>query len=112
MSDPDHLLASLNAGRGELLAAVEGVTDEQAGVKPAGGGWSVLEIVEHVAIGEKMLLRLLKTRSAVVEEEMSRGREAMLYERLATRGKKVEAPEKCPDASPEAKAALGAASAR
>jgi hypothetical protein len=93
MSDPDQLLASLNAGRGELLAAVEGVTDEQAGVKPAGGGWSVLEIVEHVAIGEKMLLRLLKTRSAVVEEEMSRGREAMLYERLATRGKKVEAPE-------------------
>jgi hypothetical protein len=93
MSDPDHLLASLNAGRGELLAAVEGVTDEQAGVKPAGGGWSVLEIVEHVAIGEKMLLRLLKTRSVAVEEELSRERETRLYERLATRGKKVEAPD-------------------
>ena len=93
MSDPDQLLASLNAGRGELLAAVEGMTDEQAAVKPAGGGWSVLEIVEHVAIGEKMLLRLLKTRSVVVEEELSRGREAVLYERGASRGRKFEAPE-------------------
>jgi hypothetical protein len=93
MNDRDQLLASLNAGRGELLAVVEGVTDEQAGVKPASGDWSVLEIVEHVAIGEKMLWRLLKTRSVAVEEEMSRNREAVLYERLAARGKRVEAPE-------------------
>jgi hypothetical protein len=93
MNDPDQLLAALNAGRGELLAAVEGMTDQQAAAKPAGGGWSVLEIVEHVAIGEKMLWRLLKTRSVAVEEELSRGREAVLYERLASRGKKVEAPE-------------------
>jgi hypothetical protein len=74
MNDRDRLLAALNAGRGELLAAVEGMTDEQAAAKPAGGGWSVLEIVEHVAIGEKMLRRLLKTRSVAVEEELSRGR--------------------------------------
>jgi hypothetical protein len=93
VSDQEQLLASLNAGRGEFLAAVEGMTDEQAATKPAGGGWSVLEIAEHVAIGEKMLWRLLKTRSTAVEEELSREREAMLYERLATRGKKVEAPE-------------------
>jgi hypothetical protein len=93
MNDRDRLLAALNAGRGELLAAVEGMTDEQAAAKPAGGGWSVLEIVEHVAIGEKMLRRLLKTRSVAVEEELSRGREAVLYERLASRGKKVESPE-------------------
>ena len=89
MSDRDRLLASLNAGRGELLAAVEGMTDEQADAKPAGGGWSALECAEHVAIGEKILLRLLKAHSEGVEEELSRGPEAM----LASRGRKFEAPE-------------------
>src|ERR1017187_3147999 len=93
MNDRDQLLASLNAGRGKLLAVVEGVTDEQAGVKPASGDWAVLEIVEHVAMGERMLWRLLKAGPVAVEEEMSRNREAVLYERLAARGKKVEAPE-------------------
>jgi hypothetical protein len=93
MSDTDQLLASLNAGRSELLAAVEGMTDEQAAAKPAGGGWSALECAEHVAIGEKVLFRLLKTRSAAVEEELSREREAVLYERGASRGRKFEAPE-------------------
>jgi DinB superfamily len=93
MSDQDQLLASLNAGRGELLGAVEGLTDEQAAVKPAGGGWSALECVEHVAAAETLLLRRLKTQSVVVPEELSRDREAALYARLASRGKKVEAPE-------------------
>jgi hypothetical protein len=93
MSDQDQLLASLNAGGGELLAAVEGMTDEQAAVKPAGGGWSALENVEHIATVETLGLRRLTTKSVAVPEEMSRKREAVLYERLAARGKKVEAPE-------------------
>ena len=36
MSDRDELLVSLNSGRSELLAAVEGITDEQAAAKPVG----------------------------------------------------------------------------
>ncbi len=93
MSDRDQLLASLNAGRGELLGAVEGMTDEEAAAKPAGGGWSALECAEHIAIVETLLLRRLKTQSVAVQEELSREREAALYARLATRGRKVEAPE-------------------
>ena len=94
MSDRDELLASLNAGRGELLAAVEGMTDEQAATKPADGGWSALECAEHVAIVETLLLRRLKTQSVALEEELSRDLEAALYARLAAlRGRKVEAPE-------------------
>jgi len=93
MNDREQLLASLNAGRGELLAAVEGITDEQAAVKPAGGGWSALECAEHVATVETLLLRRLTTQSVAVEEELSRHREAVLYDRLAARGGKIEAPE-------------------
>jgi hypothetical protein len=93
MSDRDPLVASLHAGRGELLAAVEGITDEDAAVKPADGGWSALENVEHVAIVETLSLRRLTTKSVAVDEELSRDREAGLYARLAARGRKVEAPE-------------------
>ena len=93
MSDRDELVERLNAGRDEFLAAVEGMTDEQAAVRPAGGGWSALENAEHVAISEVLLLRLLTRRSVALEEEMSREREAVLYARVATRGRKLEAPE-------------------
>jgi hypothetical protein len=93
MSDRDQLLASLNAGRGELLGAVEGMTDQQAAVKPAGGGWSALECVEHIATVETLALRQLATRSVESQEELSRAREPVLYARIATRTHKVEAPE-------------------
>lgn len=92
MSDLDQLLASLNAGRGELLAAVEGLTDEQGAIKPA-GGWSALENVEHVATVEMLLLRRLSSQSVAVPQELSRDREAALYSRLATRNHKVDAPD-------------------
>ena len=92
MSDRDRLLERLNAGRCELLAAVEGMTDQEAAAKPAGGGWSALECVEHVATAETLLLRRLKTQSVAVEEEMSREREPVLYARRAARDRTVEAP--------------------
>jgi hypothetical protein len=93
MTDRDRLLASLNAGRDELLGAVEGMTDQQAAVKPASGGWSALECVEHIATAETRMFRRLTTQSVAVPEELSRGREPALYARLAARGQKFEAPE-------------------
>lgn len=93
MSDRDQLLASLNAGRGELLGAVEGMTDEQAAVKPTNGGWSALECVEHVATVETLLLRRLTTQAVAQQEELSRERESVLYARIAARTHKVDAPE-------------------
>ena len=93
MSDRDQLLASLDAGGAELLAALEGLTDLAAAAKPAGGGWSALDCVEHVATTETLLLRQLKKHSVALEEEGSRERESVLYESIAARGRKVEAPE-------------------
>jgi hypothetical protein len=94
VSDRDQLMEKLHAGRDEFLAAVEGMTDEQAAAKPSTGGWSALECAEHVAIVETLLLRRLKTQSAAVEEELSRELAAALHARLAAlRDRKVEAPE-------------------
>ena len=62
MIDRDELLDKLNSGRAELLASLDGVTEEQAAVKPA-TGWSILECVEHVAIVEENLRRRLIEQS-------------------------------------------------
>ena len=65
MSDREELLAKLNAGRGDLLAAVEGLTDAEAAIRPPDGGWTPLECLEHVATVETLLLRRLQTQSSV-----------------------------------------------
>ena len=93
MNDRELLLDRLAAGRDELLAAVEGMTDEQASATPACGGWTALGCLEHVATVDTLMLRRLRTESTVVEAEMSRDREAMLYDAIAGRARKVQAPE-------------------
>jgi len=93
MSDRDELLAKLNAGRGDLLAAVEGLTNEQAAVRPADGGWTALECLEHVATVETLLLRRLQTQTSELAEELGREREPELYARISTRSHKLQAPE-------------------
>jgi hypothetical protein len=93
MSDHEELLAKLHLGRGDLLASVEGLTNEQAALRPAGGGWSALECLEHVATVETLLLRRLQTQSSDVPEELGRERESELYARISTRSYKVQAPE-------------------
>lgn len=93
MNDKELLFDRLNAGRAELLAAVEGLTDERAATIPADGGWSAIEILEHLATAETLMLRRLQHQATVVEVEMSREREAGLYDMLAARGRKFEAPE-------------------
>jgi hypothetical protein len=92
MNDRDELLASLNAGRDEFLAAVEGVTEEQAAVRPA-AGWSILECAEHVAIVEAVLRRKLIEEATPTETEMSRDREAFFAAVAANRGRKIAAPQ-------------------
>ena len=93
MNDREELLAKLNAGRGDLLGAVEGMTNEQAALRPADGGWTPLEILEHVATVETLLLRRLQTQSSDIAEELGREREPELYARISTRSHKIQAPE-------------------
>jgi hypothetical protein len=93
MNDRELLLDRIAAGRDELLAAVDGMTEPEAEAIPGCGGWSALGCVEHLATVEARLLRRLQTESTVVEEEMSREREPTLYDTIAGRTRKFEAPE-------------------
>ena len=92
MNDRDQLPEKLNSGRDEFLAAVEGVTEEQAAAKPV-TGWSILECAEHVATVEENLRRRLMERATPTESEMSREREAFIAAAAANRGRKIQAPE-------------------
>jgi uncharacterized damage-inducible protein DinB len=92
MNDRDQHLTKLKSGRDEFLAAVEGVTEEQAAAKPA-TGWSILECAEHVAIVEEYLRRTLMERATPTESEMSREREAFLGAVAANRERKIQAPQ-------------------
>src|ERR1035438_6708293 len=92
MTDRDELLVSLNAGRDEFLASVDGVTEEQAAAKPV-TGWSILECAEHVAVAEEYLRRRLMEQATPTGSEMSRDREAFISAVAANRGRKIQAPE-------------------
>ena len=92
MNDRDQLLERLNFGRDEFLAALDGVTEEEAAAKPV-NGWSILECVEHVAIVEENLRSRLMEHSTPTDHEMPRQREALIVTRAADRVRKVPAPE-------------------
>jgi phosphoribosylformylglycinamidine (FGAM) synthase-like amidotransferase family enzyme len=92
MNDREQLLERLNSGRDEYLAALEGVTEEQAAAKPA-TGWSILECAEHVAVVEENLRRRVMEQATPTETEMSREREAFFAAVAANRGRKIAAPE-------------------
>lgn len=55
MGDREQILAHVEEKRRGLLAAIEGLTDEQM-VKPVVGDWSVKDLLAHVASYEEMAL--------------------------------------------------------
>ncbi len=53
MEDVDRLIAAVAQARERFLAAVGGLSAEQATFKPAPARWSILEITEHVVRAEE-----------------------------------------------------------
>jgi len=84
------LLAKLEAGRNELLASVQGMSEEEAAAHEE-GRWSAIGNIEHLAVSEAHLLS--RIREAVpVEGEAVPGREGALFEGLKRRTRMVNAP--------------------
>ncbi len=91
-AEREDLMARLHAGRNALGAALDGIADNQEGRKPAGGGWSILECVEHLALAEEYLLSRLQAAKRADRAHENRVREARIMERAADRTRRVEAP--------------------
>ncbi len=87
-----EVLRALQSGRDALGAAVAGVDDAVAALKPVSGGWSILDCVEHTVESERYLLtRLHAAKLSAQPFEKSR-REAKIAALAADRTRRIEAP--------------------
>jgi hypothetical protein len=83
----------LEDSRADFLAAVEGLSDEQAKASPAYGRWSVVECVEHVVAVETIFIRALAKPVEEAAPPVNKEREAMILSRVAGRATAIQAPE-------------------
>jgi len=83
----------LESAREELIAAVSGLTDEQARTRPAPDRWSVLECLEHVSFVERRFLGMVKGSEAGTPAERDAAKEATLKERMQDRVNRRTAPD-------------------
>lgn len=87
-----EIVNNLVRGREEFLAAVAGLTDEQAKMKPDAERWSVLECVEHVAFVEERFLGWLEKAEKLDARRMDREKELRLMAMIPDRSVRLKAP--------------------
>jgi hypothetical protein len=61
-------IAKLESSRAKLLAAIDGVTDAQAQFTPLPDRWTILQLVEHLAISDPGLLALIRRALAAAPQ--------------------------------------------
>jgi uncharacterized damage-inducible protein DinB len=88
-----EILQTLKAGRDALGDALDGVDDDLASRKPSGGGWSILDCVEHMVQSEKYLLSRLGIATVADHPFEKWKREVKIAGLAADRGRRIEAPE-------------------
>jgi hypothetical protein len=57
VKEPAEIAAIVQQGHDQVLAALEGLTEEQAAFKPGPDDWSVLQVLQHAAEGEQRVAR-------------------------------------------------------
>ena len=88
----NELTERLEKSRDQFLRVLEGVTEEQARKKPADGGWSILECVEHVALAERGMLRMTQ-KAPDGDQPTDLERDAKILQSGSDRSRKAKSPE-------------------
>ncbi len=88
-----EIVQHLERGRDGFLAAVAGLDEAQAKVRPDPERWSVLDCVEHVATVEERFLGWLEAEKRVDEPRVDKEKEAGLLVRVSDRSARIQAPE-------------------
>jgi uncharacterized damage-inducible protein DinB len=91
-AEKQHLRALLEASRERFLASFAGVSEKDCRRKPAEGGWSVLDCVEHIAVAEAGMLAQLRTGRRPRRADLP-NREQVFMERMGSRERRVQSPE-------------------
>jgi uncharacterized damage-inducible protein DinB len=87
------LLAELERSSHALRSALQGMSEEQSGMRPAPDRWSVRECVEHLAVAEESMLKRLEAAVPAAEPVGTAARETHILERLSDRSRRFQAPE-------------------
>jgi uncharacterized damage-inducible protein DinB len=91
--DKLEIVQHLERGREDFLAAVAGLDESQAKVRPDPARWSVLDCVEHVATVEERFLGWLQSAKKLDEPRIDKEKEAGLLARVADRSTRAQSPE-------------------
>jgi hypothetical protein len=91
-NERQKILALLDQGRAALLAAVDGVTDDEADRIPGTGRWSIFGCVEHIAISEDYLFAQIVKATASQTPIINLDREAKMLARGTDRSRRMESP--------------------
>jgi hypothetical protein len=91
-NERQNILALLDQGRAALLAAVDGVTDDEANRIPGTGRWSIFGCVEHIAISEDYLFAQIVKATASQTPIINLDREAKMLARGTDRSRRMESP--------------------
>jgi len=87
-----NVIAALEAGRRDFLNATHDISPRQASAKPAPGGWSVLECIEHVITVEDRYLGWI-ANGVWIEPRPDAKKELRLFTMARSRLTKIQSPE-------------------
>lgn len=93
LKERQQMLALLEQGRAELVAALDGVSGEDAARVPGEGRWSILGCVEHLAISEDYLFSQIMAATPSEAPLRNELRETRMLERGTDRSRRIESPE-------------------
>lgn len=91
--DRHEMLQQLAEGTRALETAVAGLEEAEAARRPAAGGWSVLDCLEHVAVTESALFAGIRNAASAGAPQPNPQREAKILDRALNRARLIEAPE-------------------
>ena len=92
-AEREVLLEQLNSSREAVRQAVAGLSEAQARFRPAPDRWTVAECVEHVAVAERQMLRLVTEFRAPAAEPSNRRLDGLILKGGTDRSKKMQSPD-------------------
>ena len=92
LSEKEALRARLEEGREKWLAAIRGISEEQAQFSPGEGQWNILQIAEHVATAERQMLAMWKKLAS--SGTAPREKDTVIMAAQGDRNKKNPSPER------------------
>ena len=95
-ADREKLVAHLDKTSSAFLASVEGLTEAQWNYRAAEGRWTIAEVAEHIAAGEKMMVGMTADaikQPAAADVLADARKDDMILSRIPDRGTKFKAPE-------------------